>query len=440
MNEILSVFVERLIIAEDIWERFMSNLSVSNPYEMALENFDNAVKALELDENLIEQVKYPERELVVNFPVKLREGKVKVFKGFRVQHSTARGPSKGGIRYHPNVSIDEIKAMAMWMTWKTALVNIPYGGGKGGVCCDPKEMDEHELEGLTRRFTSEISTFIGPEKDIPAPDVYTNPQIMAWIMDTYSMNNGYCIPGVVTGKPIEIGGSLGRNEATARGCIYIIEEACRIHGIDISKSSVVIQGLGNVGGNTASLLHDIGSKVIAVSDSKGGIVNQQGLDIKAVLDYKKNTGGVTAFPGADPISNEDMLLLECDILIPAALGNVINEQNAAKINAKIIGEAANGPTTPKADKILYDRGIFSIPDILANAGGVVVSYFEWVQNIQHLFWDENDINKKLKLIMIKAFHDVYNVYRERKVDLHLAANMLAIERVAKAVSIRGLYP
>lgn len=411
-----------------------------NPYESALINYDRAAEVLGLEDNLIDRLKYPERSLIVNFPVKMSDGSVKVFEGYRVQHNTARGPAKGGIRFHPSTNLDEVKALATWMTWKTAVVGIPYGGGKGGVCCNPKDLDDFALEGLTRRYASEISIIIGPERDIPAPDVYTNPQTMAWIMDTYSMTKGYCVPGVVTGKPIELGGSLGRNEATARGCVYTVQEACRHLNIDITKSTSVIQGFGNAGSISATLLSECGSTIIAVSDSKGGIVCQAGLDIAKVIEYKAKTGSVIGFPCADEISNEALLELKCDILIPAALENVITKDNASKIKAKIIGEAANGPTTPDADDILYDNGIFMIPDILANAGGVTVSYFEWVQNIQQLFWNEINVNEKLKSIMVKSFNDVLNISKEKKSNMRLAANVLAIKRVADAVRLRGIYP
>lgn len=418
----------------------MSSTTSINPYDAALENFDKAADKLNLDENVRDRIKYPERELIVNFPVKMTNGKVKVFKGFRVQHNTSRGPAKGGIRFHPDTTIDEVRALATWMTWKTAVVGIPYGGGKGGVCCNPKEMDITELEGLTRRFTSEISIIIGPEKDIPAPDVYTNPQTMAWIMDTYSMTKGYCVPGVVTGKPLELGGSLGRNEATARGCIYTVEAACRKLGIDPSKTTSVVQGFGNAGSISAGFLEELGSKVIAVSDSRGAIINQNGLNVAEVVKFKQENGSVVGFPGSDEITNEQLLELECDILVPAALENVITEKNAGKVKAKIIGEAANGPTTPKADEILHSNGVFMIPDILANAGGVTVSYFEWVQNVQHLFWKEIDVNEKLKSIMVKSFNDVVKIAEEYNVDNRLAANMLAIDRVAAATNLRGIYP
>ncbi|MEW5819738.1 MAG: Glu/Leu/Phe/Val dehydrogenase [Cyanobacteriota bacterium] len=418
----------------------MVNTTALNPHEMALKNFDKAANALDLDINLRDRLKYPERELIVHFPVKMSDGSVKVFTGFRVQHNTARGPAKGGIRFHPDTNLDEVRALATWMTWKCAVVGIPYGGGKGGVCCNPKTMTLHELEGLTRRFTSEISIIIGPEKDIPAPDVYTNPQTMAWIMDTYSMTKGYCVPSVVTGKPLEIGGSLGRNEATARGTVYTVEEACRKLGINVEKSTTVVQGFGNAGAIAAGFMNDLGSKVIAVSDSRGAIINQNGLDIPKVVEFKAKTGSVVGFPGSDEITNDQVLELECDILIPAALENVITPENANKIKAKIIGEAANGPTTPEADEILHSNGIFMIPDILANAGGVTVSYFEWVQNVQHLFWKEIDVNEKLKSIMVKSFNDVVKISEEKNVNMRLAANMLAIQRVANAVKLRGIYP
>lgn len=418
----------------------MTNTTALNPYEMALKNFDKAANYLEMDVNLRDRIKYTERELIVHFPVKMSDGKVQVFTGFRVQHNTARGPAKGGIRFHPETNLDEVRALATWMTWKCAVVGIPYGGGKGGITCDPKNMTSYELEGLTRRYTSEISIIIGPEKDIPAPDVYTNPQTMAWIMDTFSMTKGYCVPGVVTGKPLELGGSLGRNEATARGTVYTIEEACRKFSIPIDKSTTVVQGFGNAGSIAAGFMYDLGSKVIAVSDSRGGIINQDGLDIPKVVEHKAKTGSVINFPGADNLTNEQILELECDVLIPAALENVITKDNAAKVKAKIIGEAANGPTTPDADEILYSNGVFMIPDILANAGGVTVSYFEWVQNIQHLFWKEIDVNEKLKSIMVKSFNDVVKISDEKNVNMRLAANMLAIDRVAKAVKLRGIYP
>ena len=417
-----------------------SEKTIENPYVLALENFDITAEQLNLDKNLRGRIKYPERELTVNFPVKMSNGDVEIFTGHRVQHNTGRGPAKGGIRYHPEANLDHCRALATWMTWKCAIAGIPYGGGKGGIICNPLEMDKHELEGLTRRFTSEISIIIGPEKDIPAPDVYTNAQTMAWIMDTYSMVKGYCVPGVVTGKPLSIGGSLGRHEATGRGVVFTVEQACKHLGLDMKKTTSAVQGFGNVGSIAAKYLHKLGSKVIAVSDVKGGIRNDEGLDIPAVMEHCAKTGSVVGFPNTNPISNEDLLELEIDILVPAALENQIHQYNANDIKAKIVSEGANGPTTPKADKILYDNGVFVIPDILANAGGVTVSYFEWVQNIQHLFWKEIDVIEKLKSIMDNAFLEVVDIATKHKVHNRLAANMLAVSRVAEAIKDRGIYP
>lgn len=413
---------------------------IENPYELALQNFDETAEYLNLHRNIIRRVKYPERELTVNFPVKMRDGEVKIFTGHRVQHNTGRGPAKGGIRYHPEANLDHCRALATWMTWKCAVVNIPYGGGKGGVECNPLEMNTYELEGLTRRFTSEISIIIGPEKDIPAPDVYTNAQTMAWIMDTYSMVKGYCVPGVVTGKPLSVGGSLGRHEATGRGVVFTIEAACKHLGIDISKTKSAVQGFGNVGSIAAKYLAKDGSKVIAASDVKGGVRNDEGLDIEALMKHVEKTGSVIGFPNTNPISNEDLLELDVDILVPAALENQIHGDNASRIKAKIIAEGANGPTTPKADKILFENGVFIIPDILANAGGVTVSYFEWVQNIQHLFWKEIDIVERLKSIMNNSFNEVLETAQKNKVHNRLAANILAVSRVAQAITDRGIYP
>ncbi len=411
-----------------------------NPWEIALKQFDHAADKLELDEGMRQILRAPRRQLVVSIPVRMDDGSYRVFEGYRVQHNLARGPAKGGIRYHPNVTLDEVKALAMWMSWKTAVVGIPYGGAKGGIVCNPKEMSEKELEGLTRRFTTEIAIIIGPEKDIPAPDVYTNPQTMAWIMDTYSMHRGYSTPGVVTGKPLSIGGSLGRNEATARGCMFTIREACKHLGIDPRKATAAVQGYGNAGSIAAMLLQDLGCKIIAVSDSKGGIQSSQGFDASKVLGHKMKTGSVVGFPETKPISNEALLELECDILVPAALENVITKGNAGKVKARIVGEAANGPTTPEADEILYKKGAFLIPDILANAGGVTVSYFEWVQDLQGFFWGEDEVNSKLEQIMNKSFADVLSISEKKKVDMRIAAYMLAISRVAEATKLRGIYP
>jgi glutamate dehydrogenase (NAD(P)+) len=368
------------------------------------------------------------------------DGSVQVFTGYRVQHNLGRGPAKGGIRYHQDVSLDEVKALAMWMTWKCAVVGIPYGGGKGGVIVDPKQLSQKELEGLTRRFFTEIEVLVGPEKDIPAPDVNTNAQIMAWMMDTYSMHAGYTVPGVVTGKPISLGGSEGRNEATARGCVYTVVEAARHLGMDLTTSTVAVQGFGNAGSIAAKLMTQEGSTVVAVSDSTAGIRNMAGLDIDRVLAWKKEHGTVKGFPGSEDITNHEVLETQCDVLIPAALENQITSANAHEIKAKIVAEAANGPTTPEADAILFDRGIFLIPDILCNAGGVTVSYFEWVQDLNRDHWTEDEVNEKLKVIMVKAFAEVLDQAQKEGVNMRTGAYLNAVQRVADATAMRGLYP
>jgi glutamate dehydrogenase/leucine dehydrogenase len=411
-----------------------------NAYEAALENFDLAADALDLEENVRAMIKYPERVLTVSVPVRMDSGKIVRFEGFRVQHSTTRGPAKGGIRFHPNVSLDEVKALATWMTWKCAVVAIPFGGGKGGVTCNPKAMSLGELERLTRRYTSAILPLIGPQQDIPAPDVYTNPQIMAWMMDTYSMTKGYPIPGVVTGKPISLGGSLGRNEATGRGVYYTTVSTCEALGIAIKGARVAVQGFGNAGSVAAHLLDTAQARVIAVSDSRGAIFNRHGLDIPKLMMHKESTGGVSGFPGSEPIPPEELLALDCEILIPAALENAIHADNAASVRARVVAEAANGPVTPEADVLLNQKGVFVIPDILCNAGGVTVSYFEWVQDEQHLFWDAQDVYNRLERVMKTAFNEVFRLHVDRKVNMRLAANMLGVNRVAGAVKIRGLYP
>ncbi|HEV7179331.1 MAG TPA: Glu/Leu/Phe/Val dehydrogenase, partial [Candidatus Baltobacteraceae bacterium] len=372
--------------------------------------------------------------------VRMDNGGFRMFPGFRVQHNMSRGPGKGGIRFHPDVTLEEVKALAMWMTWKCALVNIPFGGAKGGVVCDPKSMSMQELENLTRRFTSEISVIIGPEKDIPAPDVYTTPQIMAWIMDTFSMQHGYSIPGVVTGKPIAIGGSLGRDKATARGCLYVIDEAMRVLERDIDGTRVAIQGFGNAGLHAAELMSKRGYRIVAVSDSKGGVANAGGLDVAGVVAYKNETGSVIGFAGGDRINNEELLECDCDVLVPAALEKVVTSANAPRIKAKIIAEAANGPTVPEADDILHERGIMVLPDILANAGGVTVSYFEWVQDLQENFWEEDEINARLKLKMTRAFRETYEQSQRHNVNMRRGAYAVAVNRVAEATKLRGLYP
>jgi glutamate dehydrogenase (NAD(P)+) len=411
-----------------------------NIWAVAQSQFDHAAEQLDLDPGLRRVLRVPKRELTVNFPVTMDDGRVEVFTGYRVQHNLARGPAKGGIRYHQDVTLDEVRALAMWMTWKCAVVDIPYGGGKGGVVVDPKQLSQKELEGLTRRFTTELSPIIGPDRDIPAPDVNTNAQTMAWIMDTYSMHHGYTIPGVVTGKPIAVGGSLGRNEATARGCVYTLRQASRRLNIPLEGARVAIQGYGNAGSIAAQLLAAEGSQIIAVSDSSGGISNPQGLDPAKVSAWKREHGTVVGFPSADPVSNTEILELPCEILIPAALENQITHVNAHRIKAKIVAEAANGPTTPEADEILFDHGVFIIPDILCNAGGVTVSYFEWVQDMQSFFWTEERINESLKAIMDRAFEAVYEMSQHREVDQRTAAYMVAVTRVAEATTLRGLYP
>ncbi len=412
----------------------------NNSFEMAMQNFDTAAEKLSLTENMRSRIKYPQRSLIVSVPVRLDNDSIKRFEGFRVQHSTMMGPAKGGVRYHPDVTLDEIKALATLMTWKCAVAGIPYGGGKGGITCNPKEMSERELERLTRRYFSEIMPIVGPEKDIPAPDISTNAQTMAWMMDTFSVNKGYTVPGVVTGKPLEIGGSLGRESATARGTVYSIENAAKYIGLDLSNATCAVQGFGNAGSIAAKLIKEVGVKVIAVSDSKGGIFNSTGLDPDKVLEHKSKTESVIGFSGSDEISNEDLLTIDCDILIPAALENVITKKNASDIKAKMVAEAANGPTTPDADHILEENGVFIIPDILASGGGVTVSYFEWVQNVQHLFWNEEEINRRLREIMNHSFSAVIEVKEKYKAHMRIAANMLGISRVSKAAELRGLYP
>ncbi len=411
-----------------------------NAYEAAMENFDLAADALELDHNVRNMIKSPERVLTVHLPVRMDNGKIHCFQGHRVQHSTARGPAKGGIRYHPHVTLDEVKALATWMTWKCAVVNIPFGGGKGGVTCNPKEMSQVELEHLTRRYASAILPLIGPAQDIPAPDVYTNSQVMAWIMDTYSMTKGYPIPGVVTGKPIALGGSLGRNEATGRGVFYTLQSACEHLHIPMKGARVAVQGFGNAGSIAAQLLHANEAFVIAASDSKGCVYSAKGLDIPALIAYKEKTGGVTGFPGSEPITPEQLLGMPCEILVPAALENAVQAENAEALHTKIVAEAANGPLTPEADRILEAKGVFIIPDILCNAGGVTVSYFEWVQDEQHLFWEAQDVYNRLERVMKTSFNDVLKIHLTHKVGMRTAANMLGIGRVAEATVLRGLYP
>jgi glutamate dehydrogenase (NAD(P)+) len=411
-----------------------------NPWHVAQQQFDLAADRLNLDPGLRRVLREPRRELTVHFPVKMDDGSVQVYTGYRVQHNLGRGPAKGGLRYHQDVTLDEVKALAMWMTWKCAVVGIPYGGGKGGVVVDPKKLSRREVENLTRRFATEIEVLIGPERDIPAPDVNTNAQTMAWIMDTYSMHVGYTVPGVVTGKPISLGGSEGRNEATARGSVYCVIEAARHLDRDLQKARVVVQGFGNAGSIAAQLMDGEGATIVAVSDSAGAIYKPEGLDVGRVVGWKAEHGTVAGFPGAKEVSNAELLELECEVLIPAALENQITAGNAERINAKIVAEAANGPTTPEADDILHRRGVFIIPDILCNAGGVTVSYFEWVQDLNRDHWSEMTVNSKLHAIMTGAFAETLAMADKEQVNMRTAAYLLAVDRVASATSIRGLYP
>jgi glutamate dehydrogenase (NAD(P)+) len=411
-----------------------------NPYHMALQQFEAAADKINLSEDMREILRQPKRELTVNFPVRLDNGRVKTFTGYRVQHNVNRGPAKGGIRYGPDVTLDEVKALAMWMTWKCAVVGIPFGGAKGGVICDPKQMSPSELERLTRRYATEISIVVSPHSDIPAPDVNTNAQVMAWIMDTYSMHEGYSIPAVVTGKPLSIGGSEGRNDATATGVLFVTRQAAKRIGMPVQGARVSIQGFGNAGSIAARLFHHEGCKVVAVSDTRGGIYNESGLDPATVLRFKQERGSVVNFPRAQNISVQEVLEIPCDILIPAATEGVITSANADRVQARIISEAANGPTTPEADEILFRKGVYIIPDILANAGGVTVSYFEWVQDLQSFFWDVEEITQKLEVIMNRAFAAVADKADQFSCDMRLAANMLAISRVAEATQVRGIYP
>lgn len=415
-----------------------------NPYENVLKVMDEAAQILGYSESDIEPLKYPERELKVSVPVEMDDGSTRVFEGYRVQHSTSRGPAKGGIRFHPAVNNNEVKALAAWMTFKCAVVNIPYGGGKGGVICDPHELSERELRAITRRFTAAIMPLIGPEQDIPAPDVGTNAAVMGWMMDTYSMLKGHCVHGVVTGKPIELGGALGRNEATGRGVMFTTRNIMKKLGMEMKGTDVAVQGMGNVGSITAKLLHQEGMKVVAVSDVSGGVYKKDGLDIPAILAYlgkdRRNLLSGYEEDGMSRITNEELLELPVTVLVPAALENQINGSNADKIRAKLIVEAANGPTAAEADPILNDKGVVIVPDILSNAGGVVVSYFEWVQNIQSVSWTEEEVNAKLERIMNNSFDAVYNIAQEKKVPLRTGAYLIAVDRVVKAKKARAIWP
>lgn len=412
-----------------------------NLLDIAIQQLNEAADRLGLDQSMRRILSKPQRILTVSMPVRMDDGSVEVFDGYRVHHNLVRGPAKGGIRYHPAVTMDEIVALSMGMTWKCAVVNIPYGGAKGGVVVDPTKLSIGELERLTRRFTTEISIIIGPDKDIPAPDVNTNAQIMAWIMDTYSMHRGYSIPEIVTGKPIEMGGSRGRVDAASRGCVYTIIELAKCIGMNLEGAAVAVQGYGNVGSNAAVILEDLGCKVIAVCDVYGGLYNEHGLDTKAIKQTVAEKGSVIHYKGpAAPITSSELLELPVDILVPAALENQITKENAPRIRAKIIAEGANGPTTLEADRILNENGIIIIPDILANAGGVTVSYFEWVQGIQELSWTEEQVVKEMKRRMVTSFHEVYSRAQAEKVDMRSAAHLIAVERVAQTIKLRGIYP
>ena len=414
-----------------------------NPYDNVIAIIKAAAGKLGLDENDYVSIMYPERQLKVSFPVRMDNGSVRVFEGYRVQHSSLRGPCKGGLRFHQDTDENEVKALAAWMTFKCAVVGIPYGGAKGGVTVDPLTLSRGELERLTRAFTAMIAPIIGPERDIPAPDVNTNAEIMGWIMDTYSTLKGYATPGVVTGKPLNIGGSLGRPEATGRGVMIITREMLKKLNIPIAKSRIVIQGMGNVGSQSAKMLHELGAVIVGVSDVSDGLFNESGLDIPDILAFLSVKGNLLKDykkPGAAHISNQDLLELPTDILVPAALENQINGQNAANIKAKLIIEAANGPTTVEADKILEEKGVLVVPDILANAGGVVVSYFEWVQNLQSFYWDEEEVNKGLNRIMCNAFEDVYKISQEKKSSLRTGAYMIALQKLVAVQKTRGIFP
>jgi glutamate dehydrogenase (NAD(P)+) len=411
-----------------------------NLWEVAVEQFNAASDVMGLDDDMRRVLGHCQREFTVNFPVEMDDGSVEVFTGHRVQHNRNPGPTKGGIRYHQDVTLDEVKALAMFMTWKCAVVGIPYGGAKGGVRVNPKQLSQTEVQNLTRRFTTELMPIIGPDTDIPAPDVNTNQQTMAWLMDTYSMNVGHSVPGVTTGKPIVLGGSEGRHEATGRGCVYSIEEAAKDMGMDLTTATVVVQGYGNVGGTAARLMAAGGSKVVAVSDSTSGIYNPDGLDLAAVDRYKAETGSLQGFPEAQEVTNSELLELPCDVLIPAALENQITSRNADRIQASLVAEGANGPTTPEADRILHDRGVMLLPDIYANAGGVTVSYFEWVQAMQAFPWTEQQVNERLRLVMSRSYAAVRESTLKHDVDFRTGALLRAIERVAEFTRIRGVYP
>ncbi|MBV9085146.1 MAG: Glu/Leu/Phe/Val dehydrogenase [Acidobacteriaceae bacterium] len=410
-----------------------------NPWHSAAHRFDEAAELLHLEDGMRKLLRQPAMELTVNIPVLLDDGRIEVFTGYRVQHSIARGPAKGGIRFSPDVSLDEVRALAAWMTWKCAVVNIPFGGGKGGVICEPQLLSEGELERITRRYTAELSEFIGPERDVPAPDVNTNEQTMAWIMDTYSMHQRHTVTAVVTGKPIELGGSKGRHEATGRGCLLVTIEALKRLGMSPAETRVIIQGFGNVGGMAARLMSRAGFRITCIVEYDGAVYNPHGLDVEGLMIHRRETGSITQFPEAEDVDRDEAILMDCDVLIPAATESVITSQNAERIRAKILCEGANGPTSFVADSILRDKKVFVIPDILANAGGVTVSYFEWVQDRGGFFWTEREVNERLEQIMVASFHDVIGYADKHGVHNRTAAYMLALDRVAYAIKRRGLY-
>jgi glutamate dehydrogenase (NAD(P)+) len=411
-----------------------------NPFDIAQEQLRRVAKEFQIDPNVTRVLEQCKKAVAVSIPVVMDRGEIQVFEGYRVTHNIARGPSKGGIRYHPDVTLDEVKALAMWMTWKCALMGIPFGGAKGGVVCNPKQMSRMEIEKMTRRFTSEIINEIGPEKDIPAPDVGTDPSIMAWIFDTYSMNKGHSVLGVVTGKPLNIGGSLGRLEATAHGALYCLREATKKQDRSLADMRVAVQGFGNVGSYLARFVSEDGATVVALSDSSGGVYNPNGIDVALALAHKQETGRLDGLKDAQSITNDELLLVDCDVLAPCALEQVITSVNADKVKASIVVEGANGPTTPTADEILDDKGVLVLPDVLANAGGVVVSYFEWVQGLQEYFWKEEEVNKRLNDITSRAFHETWATYEGRSTTMRMAAYGLAVQRVSEATLTRGLYP
>jgi glutamate dehydrogenase (NAD(P)+) len=415
-------------------------VSSGSAWESALQQLDDAARIIDLDPGVHEVLRNPRRTLEVAVPTRMDDGSIRVFTGYRVHHNTSRGPSKGGLRYHPSVTLDEVKALAMWMTWKCAVVNIPYGGAKGGVIVDPKSLSRTELERMTRRYASEILPLIGPERDIPAPDMGTNAEIMAWIMDTYSTREGFSVPGVVTGKPVAIGGSKGRVSATGRGVSYVTLATLKHLGMAVEDARVVVQGFGNVGSNAVQLLEEMGCIVVGVSDVQGGVYNPNGLSYTGLSTHVRQAGSLAGYEGGDAVSNQDLLELECDVLIPAALENQLTGENADRVRTPVIVEAANGPTTPQADAIFKDKKVLVVPDILANSGGVTVSYFEWVQDIQSYYWDEDEVNERLRKIMERAYVDVLSLSEERKVTMREAATVLGVTRVAEAHKTRGLYP